>query len=605
VYSATNLTDFFSFDTDAVDYQYNAGDTGAPVNFTSPVAVPYGSPATMTSNSGGVLIYQITNFINSNPGDQENAILQEVADYYKTRKFLSQSISGFNAQQILTSVVAQTDVQNLVRGSRDNITRQVNARTSQTPNDNWYDFGFNSLAPIATGLQAQGNFGPLRAGMMDISSIEIVDAFGQRMDLFTPQQGPSGALNCITSYSMTPQEADTANAGRIYLAPRVLTPMRLWFRWLSASFDSSVAGISGDFVEMNSHPATSPVCGWIVPNHLDNNLFFYDSNGNAIGSFGIEHAATKPAVVYRTRANNLVTNTLAADIGNPGSSLVNANLANYMWYLNAQTPQYLLDLMTSIQNSDMFINPSNFAQDASLSVLIGRPLALTRAVIGLETAGNLLPLNQADNDANSPFPQDVTNNRYDYTQRMPTSSANLGNVEFPVRLGDLANMDDGLVGYIIEGTGTNPYTGTTFYSPAATEKMESGVQAPEFTTLQLTMNAEPVTVMMLIDPRAGIHATTGVLPVTELSIPPDQYAATMRTLGVTFTTRPILQMAQGLNVALPRENGYSWSWITPGASVTTSLEPNAVNQTPAYGYTPQTLQEGGLALNPDTINEKE
>lgn len=601
LYSSTNLTDYFNFDTDAVDYQYNTAG-GKPVNFTSPISVPYGNPSTMSSNSGGVLLYQIQNFIGNHPGDDQNKILQEIADLYSTRKFLSQSISGFNGQQLLTSLVAQIPVQNLVKSGRDSITTRVAQAAGTTLNDDWYDFGFNSLAPIATGLQAQGNFGPLRAGMMEILSIEIVDAFGQRMDLFTDKTNPDGSLNCITSYSMTPQAADTANTGKIYLAPRVLAPTRLWFRWLSATFDPGVPGITGDFVEMNSHPATSPVCGWVVPNHLDNNLFFYDADGSAIGSFGVEHSATKPAVVYRTRAGNPENpqSLLSIDIGTAGSPTVNVSLANYMWYINAQTPQFLEDLMTSVQNSDLFINPANYAQDASLSVLIGRPLALTRAVIGLETAGNVLPLSQADNDAGSPFPQDVNNNRYDYMQRMQFSSGNLGAVEFPVRLGDLANMDDGLVGYIIEGSGSNPYLGETFYAPAATATMQSGVQQPSFTTLELTLNAEAVTVMMLVDPRAGVHATTGILPVGELSIPPDQYSATLRKLSVTFVARPMLQMAQGLVVPLPKESGYVWSWITPGATTTTPLQAEAGNETPVYGYSPQTIQEGWLELNPDT-----
>lgn len=595
-YSATNITDFFALDTDAVDYAYKMNG-GQALDFTSPASVTYGNSAVMNSNSTGVLAYQIQSFIDNHPGDPDTATLQSIAQMVAGKKFLAQAISGFDLEQILGSFVAQVTLDDLTKGPRDNVTTAIaNAAVSHAW-DNWYDFGFNSQEPISTGLLAQGNFGPLRSGFLEILSVEIIDAFGQRMDLTTAN---TGALDVITAYSMKPPANDSANQGKIYLPPRILAPTRLWFQWLSAAFNTDVPGITGDFEEMSQHPATSPVCGWVLPNHLDNNLFFYDAQGTPIGSFGIEHLASNPSLVYRTRAGNLAnpTNNLGMDIGAPGNPSVNPNLANYMWYLAAQNAGYLQDMMTVILDSSNFINPSNYAQAACLSVLIGRPLALTRVVVGLETAGNLLPLSQADNSPASAFPQDVNNQRVNYADRMATSSANLQQVNFPLRMGDLANLDDGLVGYLMEGNGANPYSGTTFYAPAASAAMQHGVQQPTESTLLLTLNAAPIRLTMLVDPRAAVHATTAVLPTNALSIPPDQYSTAMNNLAVNFIARPMLNMAQGLVVPLPAESGYVWSWITPGAANTIALAANAVTETPAYGYSPQTLQEGWLELTP-------
>lgn len=596
VYAPNNVTDFFELDKDGVDYLYKMNN-GAPVPFTSALAVPYGDASTMRTGSTGVLSFQISTYVNDHPTDPENDILNKIAAMYKTRKILSQSLGGFNIQQVLSTYVAQVAVENLVQGAQDNITGKVADAARANANDNWYNDGFTSLEPIAGGLQAQGNFGPLRAGFMEITSIEVVDAFGQRMDLYTKEQTPDGSLACITSYAMSPRKDDTVNKGKIYLAPRIGTPARMWFHWLSAEHNSA---ISTDFVEMNTHPATSPICGWVLPNHLDNNLFFYDANGNAIGTFGIEQESTHPKLVYRTRAGNFDNrgNDLWKDIGREGEPTRNEHLANFMWYIAKQDGKFLKDMMMSIQNSDVFINPANFAQDASLSVFIGRPLALTRVVTGIETIGNLLPLSQADNGPSSPFPQDVNNQRVKYTDRMPYSSANLGNVKFPMRLGDLVNMDDGLVGFLMESNSANPYTGQVFYAPAADKGLTGLVQRPADTTLQYTLNAGPVPLTLLVDPRAPVHATTGVLAVSEISIPPDQYSDVVSSLAVNFVTRPMLQPAQGLVVPLPAEQGYDWSWITPGVDEKTSLKANDVTQTPAYGYTPQTLQEGWLELLP-------
>lgn len=600
LYSATNITDFFNLDTDGVDYLYKMNGT-APLPFTAAAGVSYEDDATMRSGANRVLSYQITNYINNNPNDPENASLQQVATLYNGRKILSQAMDGFNNNQVLTTYVAQVAVTNLVAGRRDNITPMVNRAAGATPGDNWYDDAFASLEPVASTTLALNNFGPLRAGFMDILTIEVVDVFGQRMELKTATASPQNGLNCITSYAMTPDAGDQQNKGRVYLAPRIVMPSRVWFKWLSATHNSSVPGVTSDFVETNTHPATAPVCGWVLPNHLDNNLFFYDAGGAPIGTFGIEHGAN----VYRTRAGNIMnTGTseqqLINDIGQRGTPTVNPHVANFMWYLFDQNGTFLEDMMTGIAQSEPFISPGNYAQDNSLAVLIGRPLALTRAVLGIETQGNLLPLNQADNNAQSPFPQDVNNQRYSYTDRMPYSTAELGNVLFPARLGDLANLDDGLVGYVLETGNSNPYSNQQLYMPAAEAAWNNGVALPADTAVQVTLNQQPISITMLIDPRAAVHVTTGVLAVNELTVPADQYTQIMNSLAVNFTTRPMLQMAQGLQVPLPAENGYTWSWITPGAAAGIPLKANAVNEMPAWGYSPQTMQEGWVQLNPVT-----
>ena len=101
---------------------------------------------------------------------------------------------------------------------------------------------------------------------------------------------------------------------------------------------------------------------------------------------------------------------------------------------------------------------------------------------------------------------------------------------------------------------------------------------------------------MLSDPRAPVHATTGVLPVQTREIPPDQYAQTVRNLAVTFFTHPILSLKEQLIVPLPQEGAYEWSWVTPGRILPIELQPNQANEFATFGYTPQTLLEGWLRL---------
>jgi hypothetical protein len=103
---------------------------------------------------------------------------------------------------------------------------------------------------------------------------------------------------------------------------------------------------------------------------------------------------------------------------------------------------------------------------------------------------------------------------------------------------------------------------------------------------------------MLVDPRAGVHATTGVLPVEELTVPSDQYGEAMSTLAMTFFSNPILKSVKELVVPLPEESGYDWSWIDPSEPAPIPLTANQATEFAIFGYTPQTVLEGWLELTP-------
>ena len=587
-YDANNLTDYFQLDADAIDYQYKTG-----VNFTATNLASMQNSVVLSKKPTFSLSSQIANYLQNYPNDPAKTALENISTAYNNRSIMSQAMSGFNLAQTLRQYVPQVALNNLVsRPGMDTVTPPIHTAALTANDDNWYDFHFNGMMPVATGIQGLYNFGLLRSGFAGIQYLEIVDVFGQRMQLNTLNTNPDKTLQVISAFPLQPEQGDLANANKIFFPPRWLAPTRLWFRWLSAAFNTDISGVSGDFVEMNTHPATSPVCGWIIPNHLDVSLLFYDADGAAIGSFGIEHGAQK----YRTQPANIAANpgdNLAADLKN-----INPNLANFMQYVDGQggTDGFLVDLMLTIANASTFINPANFPQNAGLSVFIGRPLAITRAVVALETAGNVLPLSQADVNTTDAFPADVAADRFDYLSRQQYSSGDVSKVQFPLRLGDLTQTDDGMVGYLIETD--SGYQNKTLYSPAAPTAGGNNVVQPPFNNLLLSLNATPVTVTMLVDPRAAVNATVGSLPVNSLQIPPDQYAQTMQSLAMTFFTHPLLAKQQGLTTPLPQETAYLWSWIQPSGNTINTIpqKANAVDDTVTYGYSPQTLLEGWLQL---------
>jgi hypothetical protein len=587
-YDAGTLGARFNLDADSIDLTYPV-----PASFTTGRPVSYRGAVVLSKKPFVSLTEQIDRYIAEFSGDAADPELAKARDDLAGRKVMSQALDTFNLTQTLRTTIPQIPVVDLVKVP-DPITNAIRSSVNATPGDSWYDTDFNALTAISTGLQAQYNYGPLRSGFVEVLQLTIVDVFGQVMNLTTAATTSAGALQVIPSTDLSPATGDTANAGKVYLPPRALAPSRADALWLSATHNDAVPAVANDFVEVNDHPATSPVCGWIIPNHLDVSLAFYGADGSPVGSFGIEHGAN----VYRTGAGNTANpqDNLALDIGPSDAPLVNTHLAQLMWFIQDRPAAFLTDLMAAIERSDQFINPASFAQDVALSVLVGRPLAITRMVQSISTAGGVLPASQANTSAADALSQAVANKWYDYADRQAHTCAGLDQVKIPVRLGDLTDIDDGLVAFLPQADGPTPYS--VVYSAAAPENGTNGVVQPLPDTVELTLNGPPQTFMAIVDPRAPVHVTTGVLPTAAMQIPPDQYLRATQQLAVTFTTRPVLGSPLGPRIPLPAIAGFGWSWVAPGQAPA-QLAPPPSPDIPIYGYSPQRVLEGWLDLIPN------
>ena len=588
-YAAGTLADQFILASDEIDLGYPV-----PAAFAAKTPVTYSGEVVLSKKPFASLTEQINRYLAEFPGDEASTELGNARDYLAGCKVMSQALDTFGLAQTLRTTIPQLPVENLVV-TVDPTTTAIAKAATATKGDNWYDTGFNSLSPISAGPPALYNYGPLRAGFLELGQLTIVDVFGQLLSLQTAPGATPGMLQVTAASDLAPVAGDTANQGRAYLPPRVMAPGRVDARWLSAAFDPSVPGFTADFAESNDHPATSPVCGWIVPNHLDLLLAFYDADGSPIGSFGLEHGAN----VYRTRAGNTANprDDLTTDIGTDSAPLVNIHVARLMRYIDGQPGGFLTDLMSAIEQSDQYIHPAGFAQDAALSVLIGRPLAILRTTQSISTAGAVLPASQGDTTATDALNTAVTGKLFDYGDRQARTSAGLARMNIPVRLGELTDIDDGLVAFLPEGgTASAPYS--VVYASTAPAGGKNSVTQPGADTIELTLNGPALTFTLLADPRSPVHVSTGVLPTVTMQMPPEQYLRAMQQLAVTFTARPVLGDQLGLRLPLPAEVGFSWSWVAAGQRPA-PLSPADAPDVPSYGYGPQQLLEGWLDLIPN------
>jgi hypothetical protein len=429
---------------------------------------------------------------------------------------LSQALSGFNDALLMHRQTMQLPVADpLGFADYQTFARQVSQAVQRS----------NRTAPLPL-----NDFNPIRAGAMEIRQLRLIDTFGRVKDL-------------TWEHIITPETMrNPVNTNWPLLCPRLPQPARINFRWLSAR-----RGVE----EMNDHPATTPICGWLLPNHLDNSLMIYDNQGQALGL--IDYLARwEPAPGSRRPIS-------AEELHDPDYQAVNPHLKQVATYLSlapneidpaqqAQKQSFLSAFRQTMDNALDNIDPENYAHHQSQALLIGRPIALVRASLNVELADP-----PAVDHSWPAFIQDLRRNTRD--------SHGFSEVQFPIRIGEHRQLNDGLVGFWIETA--MGYADDLFYAPQSDEISHDRIRthADETVNLYQSMAQDPYHLTMLIDPRGKVHVTTGILPTKDINIPPDQYVPALQAIEITFLTTPIVTPQGQINLDLPPEPGYTWSWL--------------------------------------------
>ncbi|MEA2940225.1 MAG: hypothetical protein QOD09_754 [Bradyrhizobium sp.] len=545
------------YDADFILQNYEPDDSSIDLKYKGKIPVDpqnartYQGTIVLSSNTEIDLAQQIKTYLANFPDDDVDGELKAILDGLDLSA-QAQALSGFNQAFLMLDHVLQMEVSDPLailqglffsRFTNQDTKDAVGTRNVDSPRGN-------------------NTFCPVRNGAFSIDRLRVIDAFGQVLDL----QGPS----VIRAQSLI---ASGDTSGLLNLPVRLVQAAQLRFNWLSAADDR---------VETNSDPATTPVIGWVLYNHLDNALAVYDTSGNAIGSFNML------GPFWQGAPGN------TADYGKPietAFASANPHLRDFALALAASADPvgYLGELLAAIDGAVSFISPRTYKQDSGLSPLIGRPIALVRAALKLDLMG-LPAMDQSMSAFGSAIGGDDVLDR---------EVGQVPQLRVPVRLGELADIDDGMVGYFIEKKGeASSYQ--TFYSPAAKPGNTHGVTKPDFGQVVVIADraAPPVLLTFLVDPHASVHATTGLLPMKELTIPPAIIADDLANMAVTFLTSPFLSSGPP-DVPVPEEGGFVWNWVTQqrGAAGWT-VEP-VQSASAAISAGPRRAVEGWLSLSQD------
>lgn len=512
---------------------------------------------------------------------------------------MSQSLGGFNQALLMQEQVLQLPVTDLELETQDFDDEPGSPPPDSAP-------GFYRVRAVADGVghqntaapNSEGAFLPWRSGCLDVQSLTLLDSFGRIYTLNTSQESTfiSQDYNYLRGLAKD-AEVEPSYEQLAYLPPRLSQAAKLDFRWLSAHDDQ---------VETNDHLNSTPVCGWVVPNRLDNSLMVFDSQGQALGS--VTQAArwsAAPGASPRISAGQIENVHLRDFVHRFLAVDVEAYQAEYL-------PIYFQSFMAALSLSSAWVEPKTYAQHRALALYIGRPLALVRARIGVEFQG-LAKLNQSYAAFLATLYQGQEAKNLGLFPRK-TITNNYEGVHIPIRVGDRYRFNDGVMGYWMDRELNRVFHAPNCDSellPPQTQKEDLPGGLPSIKAYQ--QGQEPCNLFyspaqkeemltLLVDPRCETHATCGILPGKALTIPTPQYAPILKRLAVWFLTTPLLTSSSQLNLPLPKEPGFQWAWTAKEDASewqTTTLS-NDQNPIATPGKTPlfsnQELVEGWLQL---------
>ncbi len=580
---------------DGTDYRYSPGAGGGGAEDRE-----VGGISLLSPHAQFVFGTRLKEFLNKYPNADLGQLEQWIAQI-DDWKFLAQELTGLN------ELLALRDPRTFRRpGAADTVgaaTQQYSAAdlagfpTDQPPGGTVVPGAFqgavDSVPYLPNGPRL--TFHGVRQGQLYFEELAVYDKFGRRLRVIE-SSGGSGLFDAknfplVRDAALLPDTVVHSEIAAVaQLPPRTLQHARLDFRLADGRDDAKILGLDD---------GVNPIAGWVLPNHLDRSLLLYGPDGASLGEYrlvvgedGTKHGEWQPPP-----HSDVAT---LDDVGQVAPRLQSM--------LEADTLGRQADFEAFLQAIDATlwtIDPLGARHDQNLSVLVGRPLALVRARLALRPRGPALRDTGWSATFDPPAPGFLE-------------------YRFGVRLGDRPTRQDGVIGYYLG----DDYG--TFNSVAAPETTASqsyvrqiGPVGAEgggnYIELQFD-DSSSAYVTVLADPRAALHAVTGILPIKRVEIPAGFVQRALGGIEIGFRLGPVLTSvgptpAQGgatpahpnaIGLPTPAEQNGSWSWWEREAGPTPGWTGyDLVGTTPnaRLRSIPSTLREGILQLAID-LNEK-
>lgn len=568
----TDEVDNWAFDGDDYrfvgDYGPFASDTAAPIQVLGGI-VPLSPEAQFTFRAQ--LQRFVATYVVGGPGTPADldalADLQTAIDGVDRWRFMSQALAGLGDLVALRDGRAHTAPDASVAGA-------VAGRTGGVP--------YIPNGPVYP-------FDAVRQGQLAVQLLLVYDTFGQVLPVVggTGTTDPQNFAPTLDPAVRPDKPVISRNPGRlIELRPRLMQHSRLDLTW--------VDGI--DDTEVTPGGPGNPVIAWLLPNHLDQGLLLYSNAGRALGEVRLlaDASGTRSAQWQPPPHDPLTLTDVQRIAPRLWSMITDAQFGD---------PDAFRTFLAVIDTTLWSVDPLGDRADQNLSVLIGRPLALTRAGLRLSVDGQPLA-DMADWSITWPPPTP------EFVQR-----------DCPIRLGDQASRQDGLVGYYVAD---DWYAFTSVADPGVADdyvKQQGPIGSTTGRWLSLRYgDPGPTYVSLLLDPRAAVHAVTGLLPAKAAALPARFVRPALANLELTFRVGSLLTHAeqppgtgdtpppfpQSMWLPHPTERNGTWSWWERASTGPDWSGFGLLRATPDARLKdyPSTLRDGFLQFDTDLDEEQ-
>jgi hypothetical protein len=439
----------------------------------------------------------------------------------------------------------------------------------------------------------------IAGGGARINRLRLVDAFGRWRDI------PAARL---TAAEIATSMAHPSGAPRLTLTPRFQRPSRLAFRLVDPRVADGEPDIEARVDQQFPAENISPIAGWLMPDHVDEALEVFDASGTPLGQ--LMHDELTGLVVWEGAPGRPGPIGGPPDPGSdPGArhvtrlaaGLVAADVAA-RHLPRPPNESALSALLRAVDTTLWTVDPLGSLGTGAVAGLVGRPIAVVRAVLRLDILDDMNAVAFADEAART---------------ARARAYGELAARAITVRLGTLTRTDDSLLAYAID----DDYSQLRLVGPEVHEEARtSGRQQGQLTTYGAGSGANPppkpirhpyvsgptdvtlrsrhtVRLTLLMNPGGKAHATAGLLPRKSLALAREWFHDALLKLSPSFRVGPVL--VDPTTIRLPLVTGLGEGQTFTRRNTPLTWRDDAIvaaTQTAYLPEQPSTLQEGWIRI---------
>lgn len=381
----------------------------------------------------------------------------------------------------------------------------------------------------------------LAAGRVRVVGLRLVDTFGRVLPI-----DPAPAH--------VPTRLDAGPAAMLR-PPRLTPPARVRVRFVGAEATGIDGAVDARIDEADPGRQVSPVCGFLLPDHVDESIEVLGPDATPLGELLVTGAAgaTGGGVVWEPAPGRPVPADAAPStgllpdehvLGRIATGLVRADaVARDGRRASPAAESALSALLRAVDTTLWTVDATAGAGSAQVASIVGAPLAVVRAVLSVDVLDDAatLALDEAARAARADA----------YGALLRTG--------IPVRLGELTRPDDGLVAWFADDDYEHVHLVDKAIAEAAAPAgpgrgllqqwgvsgdvtVASPIEHP-YVSAESEIVVHPgvprmLTLLML--PGAAVHVTSGIVPRGRVQLQRGWFAAALDALVPSVRVGPVL-----------------------------------------------------------------